>query len=122
MEPLREAMSKGDIKSLKKEDIRDICLKVRLLHMQEALSVQTLTYFLSTLGWITIHWNSFMSNMLISHRSAESRESDFELDDSLLSFTQDFHRAIRNVKPSVAPDELRIYEEWTKQFGTGEMG
>ena len=90
--------------------------------MREALSVQTLTCFLSTLGWITVHWNLFMSSMLISYRSAKRRESDFRLDNSLLSFTQDFHRAIRNVKPSVAPDELSIYEEWTKQFVTGEMG
>lgn len=35
-----------------------------------------------------------------------------------LSFTQDFENALPQVRASVSLNELGIYEEWNKQFGS----
>lgn len=39
---------------------------------------------------------------------------------SLGLMKQDFRKAIKSVRPSVAPEELHIYKEWSKQFGGGD--
>lgn len=34
---------------------------------------------------------------------------------------EDFKSALKRMRPSVAPTELKIYEEWSRQFGSGDL-
>jgi SpoVK/Ycf46/Vps4 family AAA+-type ATPase len=52
----------------------------------------------------------------IRELAAEGRLQDKSANPRLVN-RQDFIDALRNVKPSVAPNELEKYEEWNKQFG-----
>ncbi len=52
----------------------------------------------------------------IRELAAEGRLQDKSVNPRLVN-RQDFIDALRNVKPSVAPDELDKYEDWNNQFG-----
>lgn len=112
--PLPELVARAQI-------IRTLLQKDNLLTLSdddiEAVSVATEGYS-----------GSDMKNLVKEASMGPLREAMMSGDIALLNkddirpvSVEDFHRAIRFVRPSVAPKELTIYEEWSTQFGSGEL-
>lgn len=89
MGPLRDALRQGiEITKLNKEDMRPVILQVRSTAVLE----------------MGINFHVSYLPLIVSLHS--------------VNFLQDFKDALQEVRPSVSPNELGIYENWNKQFGS----
>jgi len=92
MGPLRDALRQGiEITEVNKEDMRPVTLQVNAMLETEYLIVN---------GFLL-----FSVGIPITPRSCTV-------------LLQDFKAALQEVRPSVSSNELGIYEDWNKQFGS----